>query len=160
MYSVGNLNVIGLAQRVAMTGLSEVSPAGEGARVQMPERRLFTRGTTIFKQGDAADAAYILESGQVQIFKMVNGRRITLGFVEQWGMFGEMGLIDESPRMAAAFVTEDATCTVLSREAFHRMMEGMPQGMLLVIQSLTKTLRDSGNNLAEARYRIMELERS
>ncbi len=143
-----------------MSGLSDYSTAKDATPSSLPERRLFPRGTTIFKQGDLADAAYILESGSVQIFKMVNGRRVTLGFVQKWGLFGEMGLIDNSPRMAAAYASEDSTCTILSKESFNRMLEGAPEGMLLVIESLTRTLRASGDNLAEARYRIMELEQN
>jgi CRP-like cAMP-binding protein len=149
-----------LGQRVAMSGLGEYGQTRSQSRSGLPERVTFTRGTTIFKQGDKADAAYILESGNVQIFKMVNGRRIVLGHVQSWGLFGEMGLIDDSPRMASAYVTEDATCTILSKEAFSRMMDSAPDGMLLVIESLTRTLRASGDNLAEARYQISELERS
>ena len=149
-----------LGPKVAMSGLGEYGrPAGQ-ARSGWPERVIFPRGTTIFKQGDKADAAYILESGDIQIFKMVNGKRITLGHVAKWGLFGEMGLIDDSPRMASAYVTEDATCTVLSKESFSRMMDSAPDGMLLVIESLTRTLRASGDDLADARYRLSELERS
>ena len=149
-----------LGQRVAMSGLGEYGQIKGQSRSGLPERVTIARGTTIFKQGEAANAAYILESGTVQIFKMVNGKRIVLGHVQNWGLFGEMGLIDDSPRMASAYVTEDATCTVLSKESFSRMMDSAPDGMLLVIESLTRTLRASGDNLAEARYRISELERS
>jgi len=149
-----------LGQRVAMSGLGEYGRPSGQAKPGLPERVVFPRGTTIFKQGDEANAAYILESGDIQIFKMVNGRRITLGHVQKWGLFGEMGLIDDSPRMASAYVMEEATCTVLSKEAFSRMMDSAPDGMLLVIESLTRTLRASGDNLADARYRLTELERS
>lgn len=145
-------------QRVVMSGLGDNGESGGAGQPALPERRVFPRGTTIFKQGDAPDCAYILESGEIQIFKMVNGRRIPLGHVQKWGLFGEMALIDDSPRMAAALVTEDATCTILSKQSFNRLMEGAPNGMILVIESLTRTLRATGDDLADARYRIMELE--
>jgi len=143
---------------VAMSGLGDYWQESGKSRNDLPERRNFPRGSTIFKQGDRADCAYILESGAVQIFKMINGKRVTLGYVQKWGLFGEMALIDSSPRMATAYVTEDASCTVLSKESFSRLLDGAPDGMLLVIESLTRTLRASGDSLAEARYRIMELD--
>jgi CRP-like cAMP-binding protein len=143
-----------------MSGLGEYGRTKSPSRSGLPERVTFPRGTTIFKQGDKADAAYILESGDIQILKMVNGRRIVLGHVQEWGLFGEMGLIDDSPRMASAYVTEDCTCTILSQESFSRMLDSAPEGMLMVIESLTRTLRASGDNLAEARYQLSELERS
>jgi len=141
-----------------MSGLGEYGQSDSADHSTLPERRLFPRGTTLFKQGDAADCAYILESGDVQIFKMVNGRRVPLGQVQKWGLFGEMALIDDRPRMAAALVTEDATCTILSKQCFNRLMEGAPNGMILLVESLTRTLRTAGDDLADARYRIMELE--
>jgi CRP-like cAMP-binding protein len=149
-----------LGQKVAMSGLGEYGRSNSHSKSGQPERVIFPRGTTIFKQGDAADAAYIMESGDIQIFKMVNGRRIVLGNVQKWGLFGEMGLIDDSPRMASATVTEDAICTILSKESFSRLLDSAPEGMLVVIESLTRTLRASGDNLADARYRLSELERS
>ena len=147
-----------LGQKVAMSGLGDYWPPENGGRTDLPERRQFSRGTTIFKQGDQADVAYILESGAIQILKMVNGRRVPLGYVQKWGLFGEMALIDNSSRMAAAYVTEDAVCAVLTKETFNRLLDGAPVGVMLVIESLTRTLRDTGDNLAEARYRITELE--
>lgn len=141
-----------------MSGLGDYDQVNRAERASLPERRTFPRGTTLFKQGEVADCAYILESGAVQIFKMINGKRVTLGYVQKWGLFGEMGLIDDSPRMASAYVTEEATCSILTQAAFNRLMAGAPEGMVLVIESLTRTLRTSGDNLADARYRIMELE--
>jgi CRP/FNR family cyclic AMP-dependent transcriptional regulator len=149
-----------LGQRVAMSGLGEYGEARLQARAKAPERITLRAGTTLFKQGEVADAAYILETGGVQIFKMISGKRIVLGTVREWSLFGEMGLIDDSPRMASAYVTEDSTCTVISKEAFSRMLDSAPDGMLLVVESLTRTLRASSDNLAEARYQISELERS
>jgi len=148
-----------LGQKVAMSGLGDYWQASGAARRDLPERRLFSRGSTIFKQGEQGECAYILESGEVQIFKMINGRRVILGQVQKWGLFGEMALIDSSCRMATAYVTADATCAILHKDAFSRLLDGAPDGMLLVVESLTRTLRASGDNLAEARYRIMELER-
>jgi CRP-like cAMP-binding protein len=142
-----------------MSGLGQYWQSAGRSGSDLPERRNFSRGTTIFKQGEQGDAAYIMESGAIQIFKMISGRRVILGTVQTWGLFGEMALIDSSPRMATAYVTEDAICTVLSKEAFSRMLDGAPDGMLLVIESLTRTLRNAGDDLAEARYRLSEAGR-
>ncbi len=125
-----------------------------------PDRRLFPAGTTIFKEGEPADAAYILESGAIQIFKMVNGRRILLSTVAPWGLFGELGLINDSPRMAAAYVTEDAACVVVSKEVVMRMLEGVPESVFVLIQSLVQSIRSSEESLADARYRLLELDKA
>jgi CRP-like cAMP-binding protein len=139
---------------------ADIGGTRDTARPAAPERRVFLAGTTIFKEGDPADVAYILEVGTVQIFKMVNGRRVRLADVANWGLFGELGILDDSPRMAAAYVTEDATCIVISKEVITRMLDGVPEGMFTLIQSLVKTIRTTGNDLAQARYDLLEREKS
>jgi CRP-like cAMP-binding protein len=130
----------------------------DSRKAALPERRSFAANTTIFKEGDVADCAYVVESGEVQIFKIVNGRRVALGTVKPWGMFGELGLIDASPRMAAAIAREDTVCMIIQKASVAQMMDGAPQGLNTLIQSLAQIIRVSGEELAEARYQLLEKE--
>ncbi len=124
-----------------------------------PERRSFSGNSVIFKEGDLADCAYIVESGEVQIFKTINGRRVTLGNLAAWAMFGELGLIDASPRMATAVARQDTVCMVVSKESVAQMMDGAPAGLNTVIHALVQVVRTVGQDLADARYRLLELEK-
>jgi CRP-like cAMP-binding protein len=124
-----------------------------------PERRAFSANTTIFKEGDQADCAYIVEQGEVQIVKMVSGRRVLLADIHAWGMFGELGLIDASPRMATAITRQDTVCMVVSKSSIAQMMDGAPQGLNTLIHSLVQIVRTAGEDLAEARYQLMEREK-
>jgi CRP/FNR family transcriptional regulator, cyclic AMP receptor protein len=121
-----------------------------------PERRTFAKGATIFKEGDRADAAYIVESGAIDIFKIVGGRRVSLGTIRPWGLFGELGLLDDSPRMAAARAAEETTCMVVSRQSIEQMLEGAPEGLRVLFGSLAQTIRTAGEELASARFQLME----
>lgn len=125
----------------------------------LPERRAFPANTTIFKEGDQADCAYIVETGEVQILKTISGRRVLLADVHPWGMFGELGLIDDSPRMATAITRQDTVCMVISKVSIAQMMDGAPQGLNTLIQSMVQVIRTTGEDLAEARYQLMEQEK-
>ena len=124
-----------------------------------PERRFFSANTMIFKEGDQADCAYIVESGEVQIVKTVSGRRVLLGDVGPWGMFGELGLIDASPRMASAFAQTDTVCMVVTKTSVAQMLDDAPQGLNALIHSLVRIIRSSGESLADARYQLLEREK-
>lgn len=135
--------------------------AGENEKKAMtPERRSFAKGSSIFKEGEAADAAYILESGSVGIFKVISGKRIMLGTIRPRGIFGELALLDPSPRMAAAIASEDSVCAVITKEAMDQMLENIPPGLLVLMRSMAQTLRAAGEDLAEARFQLQEKERS
>jgi CRP-like cAMP-binding protein len=122
----------------------------------IPQRKTFGKGQTIFKEGEPGSEAYILESGQVRIFKMVAGKRVPIGRVKQWGVFGEMALLDDGPRMAAAMAEEDSVCIVLKKEIVQHMMDEAPKGLTTLLHSMVQTMRTMGDDLAEARARLIE----
>ncbi|SDG94341.1 cyclic nucleotide-binding domain-containing protein [Roseospirillum parvum] len=70
------------------------------------ERRPFPEGATIFRQNDPGDAAYLVESGKVAIYKQVDSRKVHLGTLHKGSIFGEMAVVDGSPRMASAVALE------------------------------------------------------
>ena len=105
------------------------------------ERREFTVGDTIFDAGDAADAAYLLESGAVDIVvDGADGETVadTLGLGE---LFGEMALIDSSPRSAKAVAREDAVCHLILRAHFDTVMKRADPLTGAMLMSMTKRLR-------------------
>ncbi|MBF0561485.1 MAG: cyclic nucleotide-binding domain-containing protein [Alphaproteobacteria bacterium] len=89
------------------------------------ERRSFARGTKIFSQGDRGDAAYVVESGRIAIYKHLEDRKVHLATMTKGALFGEMAVIDGSSRMASAVALE---ASVLVR---------IPAGV--VEQKMTKT---------------------
>ncbi|BAE49483.1 Crp/Fnr family transcriptional regulator [Paramagnetospirillum magneticum] len=119
-------------------------------------QRVFPRGTVIFKEGDTGHEAYLLQQGTVRIFKTTAGRKITIGRVWPFQVFGEMALLDDSPRMATALVDDDATCLVLTKEAIRTMMDQAPPGLNTLIQSLLATIRELGDDLADARSSLAD----
>ncbi|MEW5726493.1 MAG: cyclic nucleotide-binding domain-containing protein, partial [Pseudomonadota bacterium] len=79
-------------------------------------RKVFAAGTLIFGEGDSGHEAYVVEYGRVAVFKTVRNRRVELGEVTQGGIFGEMALIDDQPRMASAMAEEETACVVIAKD--------------------------------------------
>jgi len=89
---------------------------------QILQRQTFQPGTTIFKEGDEGNLAYVVQSGEVEIVKTIDGETKVLGVVGQGGMFGEMALIDSGPRMASARAKTGATIIVVTRNMFEQKL--------------------------------------
>jgi len=89
---------------------------------QILQRQTFQPGTTIFKEGDEGNLAYVVQSGEVEIVKNIDGETKVLGVVGQGGMFGEMALIDSGPRMASARAKTGATIIVVTRNMFEQKL--------------------------------------
>lgn len=80
------------------------------------ERKVFQMGEVIFKEGDEGNRAFVVQKGEVEISKIADGRKVVLGVVGPGGIFGEMALIDDSPRMANAVSADVTTVILISRE--------------------------------------------
>ena len=80
------------------------------------ERKVYQMGETIFKEGDEGSRAYVLQSGEVEISKLLDGNRSVLGTIGPGGIFGEMALIDDKPRMATATAMDTTTVILVSRQ--------------------------------------------
>jgi CRP-like cAMP-binding protein len=93
------------------------------------ERRSFSPGTTIFREGDPGEAAYLIQSGSVLIMR----GETTIATLAAGRTFGEMALLKNGKRMASAVVNETgATVEIIRRAEFDRLMSSMPK----ILQSL------------------------
>jgi len=79
----------------------------------------------IFRESEVGDLAFVVNSGTVEIVKFINDKEVVLGTVGKGGMFGEMALIDDKPRMASARAVGETTVMVISREMFNKKLSRM-----------------------------------
>ncbi|MDP6884809.1 MAG: cyclic nucleotide-binding domain-containing protein, partial [Rhodospirillales bacterium] len=82
------------------------------------ERKTCQPGDTIFREGDSANQAFIVQEGEVVIVKGPQENTQVLGTIGKGGIFGEMGLVDDRPRMASARAKTGVTLIVVSRQMF------------------------------------------
>lgn len=122
-------------------------------------RKKFHAGQIVFSEGDAGDMAYVVESGKVSIFKTINGQKVVLGQIGANGVFGEMALIDNEPRMASAMAAEDTLCLVIPMSALKAQIGKTPDLVILVLETLLHDIRKMGRELGQVRA-TLEKKRS
>ena len=86
-----------------------------------PPARKVTRlkaeaGDVLFDEGDAGDQAYLINSGEVEIFKKINDEVVVLATISRGDILDEMSLIDNQPRMASARAVGEVALTLITRE--------------------------------------------
>lgn len=101
----------------------------------------FPKGKVLFKQGAAADAAYIVNSGAIGMYREVHGRKVPLATVRRGELFGEMAAIDKSPRLATAFTLEDSTLMMISIDVMIDKMKKADPFIKSMIHMLMNNLR-------------------
>ena len=84
-------------------------------------------GSWLFRQGDDADALYVIRSGRVHIVDETPGSEPrVVRLLSSGAVLGEMGLIGDSRRTASAWVRRDARLLRVSREQFEAVTEASP----------------------------------
>ena len=109
-------------------------------------------GTTIFSEGDRGDKFYLILDGAVRISKMVPGMgEEALAVLRSGGHFGEMALIDDSPRSAHAIVHEKCRCFVLRKEDLEDLLfvdRDLAYDLLWnIVRTLSARLRDTNDKM-------------
>lgn len=93
--------------------------------------KTYEAGSVVIKQGDEADAFYIVEKGTcvVKVKDTAEGeeeentsQEVEVSKIERGGFFGELALIHKKPRAASVFAETDITLAVLDVDAFERLL--------------------------------------
>ena len=102
------------------------------------ETREVPAGTVIFEEGSEGEEMYGVIEGKVEL-RLANGNSIALGPEET---FGEMALVDRSPRSATAVAVEDTKLAVIDKHRFLFLIGETPQFALQVMANLAHHLRE------------------
>jgi CRP/FNR family transcriptional regulator, cyclic AMP receptor protein len=113
------------------------------------ERKVFQMGEVIFKEGEEGNRAFVVQRGEVEISKTIDGKRTVLGIVGPGGIFGEMALIDDAPRMATAVTLDVTTVILVSRQMLELKLSKADPFLRGLINIFAANLRSLGQKKAE-----------
>lgn len=111
-------------------------------RIGAPYRH-FEAGEKIFLEEDPGDAMYMVRSGRVDVITY----GIVLENVQAGGIFGEMALIDDGPRSAAAMAAEPTEVVAIDKPAFLAVVRDDPEFALRVMSLLATRLRRANKQI-------------
>ena len=113
---------------------------------QVLDRIVIGEGETLFKEGDEGSRAYVVQEGRIQIFRQdEDGHEVPLGTIEKGGLFGEMALIDDKPRMANARALTRTTLIVITHSKFHQRLDNcnpFVRGLLSILAGNVRSLAE------------------
>ncbi|MBT6094913.1 MAG: cyclic nucleotide-binding domain-containing protein [Rhodospirillaceae bacterium] len=106
------------------------------------KKKFFRAGDFVFNEGEPGDMAFIIETGTVGIFKTLEGQEVQLATMVGGELFGEMSILDGSPRMANARAMEDAVVITLPRDILETKLGKAEPFLKSLVQILVDNLRN------------------
>jgi CRP/FNR family transcriptional regulator, cyclic AMP receptor protein len=97
----------------------------------------YAAGDVIFAEGDKGDAMYVVRTGEVAIER----RGHVMEMLGGGGIFGEMALIDGSPRSATVRARTDCEVAPINEKSFLFLVHETPYFAIAVMRTLAERLR-------------------
>ena len=113
--------------------------------------RRYPADTMIFSENQSGAEMFIIQSGQVKIGKVVDGKEVTFAILKRGDMFGEMALLENKPRSASAIANEDCILMVVNSKNFNQMVTTQPQMIARLTTTLAERLWSMSRQLTNSR---------
>ena len=100
----------------------------------------FLKNTAIFEEGDKKAFMCVIFKGKVNILKESGNENKLITSIGAGRIFGEMSVIDGSPRSATAKASEDTILMVLTKQEFNRILDEKPRMGAKILQKIAATM--------------------
>ena len=125
-----------------------------------PDLSMFNRFSKTFRKGDIifceyapGDPFYLIQSGRVQIVRIIGELEKNIDILNPTEVFGEMAILEEAPRSATAIALDDVKALEFNRENFEVLMMGNPQIAMKLLKLFIKRIYDQ-----KRRFLILTLD--
>jgi CRP/FNR family transcriptional regulator, cyclic AMP receptor protein len=118
------------------------------ALATMVTRRSAPRGSAIMRAGDETDSLYIVISGRLKVMMgEADGKEVILSILGPGEFFGEMGLIDDSPRSATVIAIEPCELLAVTKRAFKKCLVENVALAMAVMRVVVRRLREADRKI-------------
>ena len=112
--------------------------------------RVFQNSEIIFEEGSYGEEMYIIHSGVVELVKQAPEGEVIVATLKPGEFFGEMALVDNSPRSVRSVAGADQTrLLALDRVKFMFLVSHQPAFALTVLHVLCQRIRAMNERLSQ-----------
>jgi CRP/FNR family transcriptional regulator, cyclic AMP receptor protein len=135
----------------------EDETAGALKQFSLPAFERFAKqykpGNVIISEFEPGNCFYLIQSGKVQLVKCLNGAKKNLDILKPGEFFGEMAILDNSPRSATCVAIGNVKCLEFNKENFELLITGNPQIAIILLKLFCKRIYDQ-----KRRFRILVIK--
>lgn len=136
---------------------AEIEPARLKLLAFMSERVGFDPGKRLMRQGDPADAAYLIIEGRAEVILETPAGQFTVATIGANEIVGDMGILGNVPRAATVRAKDRVIALRISKEPFMRMVREFPTMAVSIMQELAQRLELTNKQLSGALAEVKKL---
>lgn len=100
----------------------------------------FKPGEIVFCEYEVGYQCYMVQRGEVRLFKVVGDIEKTIGFLQPGYFFGEMALLSNAPRTATAVVVQECVAYAFNSENFSQIISMVPSLRMQILRLFAKRI--------------------
>jgi len=125
------------------------------AQVAVPRR--FAAHQVIFREGDASDTCYVVESGHARAMREhADGRTIALAHFGPGDIFGELAMFDDEKRSATVEAIEEVEAIAILGADMRRLLREHADISYKLVIALGRRLRQTNERLARQSFQTVQ----
>jgi EAL domain-containing protein (putative c-di-GMP-specific phosphodiesterase class I) len=113
----------------------------------MAVRRELFAGEVLYRQGEPAESAWLIESGEIELSSLQAGRKVSQGVFGAGEMLGEVALLDDSPHTATAAARSESVLLEIDHEQFDERLNAADPVVRTLVGNLLRYKRSVLANL-------------
>jgi len=111
---------------------------------QVAEVHTYPEQTTLIKQGDMGNTLFVVVEGRVAVTQQLeDGQERLLGIRGPREFFGELSLLDDTPRMASCVTLTETKVLEVTEETFDLVLDTSPVVAYGILRHVVDMLRDN-----------------
>jgi CRP/FNR family transcriptional regulator, cyclic AMP receptor protein len=118
-----------------------------GQRLLARYGKRFAAGSVLFREGDAASEAFLLQEGRVRLIKHAGAMERSLRVVRPGDLFGEGALVKGASRTSTALALDDTVALAFDQATFDQVLATSPEVAARVLSQLIRRLRDAEDQI-------------
>jgi len=128
--------------------VTDKGPGSEAqARLLSRYGRRFAAGTVLFRDGDPATEAFLLQDGRVRLLKQAGRMERSLRVVRPGDLFGESALLRGAARSSTAVALDDVVTLAFDHATFEQVLATSPEVAGRVLNQLIRRMRDAEDQI-------------
>lgn len=102
----------------------------------------------IIRQGEIGTCMFVIQAGEVEIYREENGQEVRLNVFGPKDFFGEMAIVENAARSASARALGKATILTIDRRTFLRRVHEDPSLAYRIMEAMSLRIRKLAEQVA------------